>query len=195
MKLNFLTAFLLFTFLLSGCDKSDAVDPEPLVQNNTFEGKIFGETIAYAADKDNFQNLSGLWMGGGEAFAEIGLETPGQTANDLQLVVYSKYVPRPLTADQFKELFAVGQKSGEGNFIGYHLVFRRNGQTYSTVGAEQPANFLEVTKLEELPADPRYQEFNFKVAFKINCNLYTYGAPHEFAGKIENGNLVAYYQR
>ncbi|MGV3588499.1 MAG: hypothetical protein ACO1OF_15950 [Adhaeribacter sp.] len=195
MKLNFLTALLIFTFLLSGCDKSDAVDPKPLVQTNTFEGNIFGEPISYAAGKNNFQNRSGLWMGGGEAFAEIGLETPGQTANDLQLVVYSKYVPRPLTAEQFKELFAVGPKSGEGNFVGYHLVFRRNGQTYSTVGANQAANFLEVTKLEALPTDPRYQEFNFKVEFKINANLYNYGAPHEFAGKIENGKLIAYYQR
>ncbi|GEO02533.1 hypothetical protein AAE02nite_01970 [Adhaeribacter aerolatus] len=196
MKLTLFTSLLLFAVcLFSGCDQSDDVTPEPTVFVNTFNGKIFGEPTVYASGKDNFQARSGLWQGGGESFAEIGLETPSQTAGDLQLVVNSKIIASPLTSERSKELFAVGAKSGEGNFAGFHVVFRRNGQTYSTVGGDQPVNFLEVTKLEELPTDPRYQEFNFKVVFKINGNLYQYGAPHGYAGKIENGELVAYYLR
>lgn len=110
-------------------------------------------------------------------------------------MVNSKTVDGQLTAEKFKALFAVGMKSAEDNYAGFHILYRVPGQLYSSVGGEQPSNFLEVTKLEELFSDPVKNHFKFKVTFKLNGNLYKYAAPHEYVGKIENGQMICYFER
>jgi hypothetical protein len=181
-------------FITASCEKQTV---EPISQNteiNSFKGEIFDQSISYQTGVNQFINRTGNWSSGDQSYAELGLATENYP-DYIELVINSKIVDGPLTAEKFKALFAVGTKPAEGNFVGYHVNYRVPGQTYTSVGGEQPLNFLEVTQIEQLAGNPEKNHFKFKVTLKVNCNLYTYAAPHQYAGKIENGQLICYFQR
>ena len=95
-----------------------------------------------------------------------------------------------------KSIFDAGMKNirnpGHGIFDGFDLEVASTDGFFSTFFGNQSGGSLEVLKLEEVaPEDPHVDFKEVRVWFLVSCKLYKPNAA--YAGKIENGLLMAYF--
>lgn len=205
---NYPVLFLIAFIFFSSCKKEDQpqtvfpCSPTPAEREYYFTAKVLDECRTLNVGNYRYQVSCTGTIINNQKRVYASINTYPIHVGDKRISVSSSYFEKN-NFNRFLEVFSLGEKvffinsnsDMDGFTVSYSISTAVEGvgnyewDHYNSSSGDQTGSTLELTEFAKIP----YYENRYKVKFLINCKLYD--SQGEFAGMLEDGDLVAQVAR